>query len=525
MKKFLYLLIWALPVISNYACSDDTLEEIPSKESGSGIVTDSLYESYLGPWILSGRSIEDSTVRLKYNVTISEKVKGLTYNIYGWGSTKFGLSHPLEAQVQNDGSFTIKMGKVIGKYQDEKTRKEFSISPVWCSHKGSILFFENGITIQGQLRGNRILFKGTPPTGGLTYTVEAHGMMNMSEKSEMIIQHPTLQKIPKSAPYYSHNELISLQKSTREKSINITIFGDGYTEDYDFGENGRFITDAREAMESFFSIEPYTTFRDYFNVMAVATYSPERGCSNTGSGLKVNNTFCTAFEDILNGSMINCNHNQLLKKYKRYDFKKNNRYDIIILLANSDFYGGTAYMFFTNTMPNIAIVPVCRRNNAFGDILKHEAGGHAFGLLADEYVYENYRYIPDNEKKVKQRSMVEYDYGKNITFDYRTNELWNMFQAMASYPFVNYYEGALTYGRGVWRSERNSCMRNMYGRFSTVSREYIYRKIHEATGREYRLEDFIEYDKKNLDDYAVESRTAPNEDLPEPLKDCVFFMK
>ena len=60
---------------------------------------------------------------------------------------------------------------------------------------------------------------------------------------------------------------------------------------------------------------------------------------------------------------------------------------------------------------------------------------------------------------------------------------------------VGIYEGASGHGKGVWRSEYNSCMNNGIPYYNTVSREIIVKRIMQCAGEEYSFENFVANDK------------------------------
>lgn len=59
---------------------------------------------------------------------------------------------------------------------------------------------------------------------------------------------------------------------------------------------------------------------------------------------------------------------------------------LVVLVVNEDRYAGTRWMFSDGRA--LAICPNSRdtRSNYYKSIVNHEAGGHGFGRLADEYV-------------------------------------------------------------------------------------------------------------------------------------------
>ncbi|MDE6239589.1 MAG: fimbrillin family protein, partial [Muribaculaceae bacterium] len=76
---------------------------------------------------------------------------------------------------------------------------------------------------------------------------------------------------------YGEDEYITLQKATKGNNggINIVILGDGY--DAKEISSGSYLADMKEEIEYFFGIEPYTTYRDYFNVYTAFPLSTESG--------------------------------------------------------------------------------------------------------------------------------------------------------------------------------------------------------------------------------------------------------
>ena len=55
---------------------------------------------------------------------------------------------------------------------------------------------------------------------------------------------------------------------------------------------------------------------------------------------------------------------------------------------------------------------------------------------------------------------------------------------------VDVYEGACNHSRGVYRSEKNSCMNNYIPYYSSISRESIVRRIMKYAGENFSYEAF-----------------------------------
>ena len=69
-----------------------------------------------------------------------------------------------------------------------------------------------------------------------------------------------------------------------ENGFNLIFLGDGFTPDDLIAETGVFDLAVEEACEALFAVEPYKTYKEYFNVWSVACESKERGAGTSESG-------------------------------------------------------------------------------------------------------------------------------------------------------------------------------------------------------------------------------------------------
>ena len=76
---------------------------------------------------------------------------------------------------------------------------------------------------------------------------------------------------------YAEDEWLTLQKATKGNNggINIVILGDGY-EAKEIA-SGQYLKDMQDEVEYFFGIEPFKTYRDYFNIYTAFPVSTESG--------------------------------------------------------------------------------------------------------------------------------------------------------------------------------------------------------------------------------------------------------
>ena len=306
---------------------------------------------------------------------------------------------------------------------------------------------------------------------------------------------------------YGEDEWITLQKATKGNNggINIVLLGDGFSAK-DIA-SGKYLNDIKQEVEYFFGIEPYKTYRDYFNVYTAIPLSTESGVGtvNTIRYNRFNTTFTggvglkadyeEVFDYALGAPTVN---------------KGNLNQTLIIMVPNSTDYGGICQMWEDGSA--IAFCP----QSTYGypldtrGVIQHEAGGHGFGKLGDEYIYHN-AFIDacgcsccghvfefnaakslgwfDNLELTGKMHSVGWSH---LIFDDRYSDI------------VDIYEGGYMHNRGVFRSEPNSCMNNDIPYYSTISRESIVKRIKAYAGETYSFEDFVKNDKRDAG--IVESR-------------------
>lgn len=306
---------------------------------------------------------------------------------------------------------------------------------------------------------------------------------------------------------YGEDEWITLQKATKGNNggINIVLLGDGFSAK-DIA-SGKYLNDIKQEVEYFFGIEPYKTYRDYFNVYTAIPLSTESGVGtvNTIRYNRFNTTFTggvglkadydEVFDYALGAPTVN---------------KGNLNQTLIIMVPNSTDYGGICQMWEDGSA--IAFCP----QSTYGypldtrGVIQHEAGGHGFGKLGDEYIYHN-AFI-DACGCSCCGHVLEFNGAKSLGW-YDNLELtgkmhsvgWSHLIFDDRYSdIVDIYEGGYMHNRGVFRSEPNSCMNNDIPYYSTISRESIVKRIKAYAGETYSFEDFVKNDKRDAG--IVESR-------------------
>lgn len=296
---------------------------------------------------------------------------------------------------------------------------------------------------------------------------------------------------------YGHeeDEVIVLQEAARGKGVNVVILGEGY--DAKDISDGKLLADVNETMEDFFDIEPYRTYRDYFNVYTGIAVSPESGVGNANT--TVHNRFGTsATRGTLSGTA-----DEILKYACTMPSvsRDNLGQTLIIIVTNTSDYSGATRLFDDGT----AISYCPKRDDYypydFRGIVQHEAGGHGFGKLGDESVRHNAFVDACGCSCCAHAAEIAAAQAKgwymNISLTAREDAVpWSHLLENDKYRnLVGIYEGASGHGKGVWRSEYNSCMNNGVPYYNTVSREIIVKRIMQCAGEEYSFENFVANDK------------------------------
>ena len=140
----------------------------------------------------------------------------------------------------------------------------------------------------------------------------------------------------------------------------------------------------------------------------------------------------------------------------------------------------------------------------FQGLVHHEAGGHGFGKLADEYIYHN-AFVQACGclccgHVTEINAMKSCGFYENISLSGNMQEVpWSHLIFDPQYSnTVDVYEGAFYHSRGVFRSEPTSCMHNNIPYYNAISREAMVKRIMDYAGESYSFESFKALDKEAL---------------------------
>lgn len=293
---------------------------------------------------------------------------------------------------------------------------------------------------------------------------------------------------------YTHGDgdVITLQSATKGSGVNLVFMGDCF--DAKDIKEGKYLNGINEAVGYFFDVEPYKSYRDYFNVYAVVGVSPDSGVGtvNTIREAKFGTSYfkeglapdaATTFSYAMLAPINNDVSNSL-----------------VVMVVNTEEYAGMTYMWGDGSA--IALCPMSRDYYPydFRGLVQHEAGGHGFGKLGDEYILANafiQSCIIPSHKHVQEFEMAKsHGWYKNLSLSGNMYEVpWSHLIMHPTYSDrVDVYEGGFYHTRGVFRSEPNSCMNNNIPYYNAISRQAIVEYIKQHAGEPFTLDDFYAND-------------------------------
>ena len=153
--------------------------------------------------------------------------------------------------------------------------------------------------------------------------------------------------------------------------IDLAIVAEGYTRE----QMGKFYRDCQRVADALFAHEPFTTLKSRFNIVAVAAESLQNGPSVPHEGRWSSTPAGTHYDTFYTDRYL-----MTQDIHRLYDLLSGVPFEHIIVLVNSDTYGGGGiYNQLTVSTSD---------HFTFQQVLVHEFG-HAFAGLGDEYFYDD----------------------------------------------------------------------------------------------------------------------------------------
>lgn len=294
---------------------------------------------------------------------------------------------------------------------------------------------------------------------------------------------------------YGDGDVITNQTATVGNGVNIVFMGDCF--DAQDIATGKYLNGMNEAIEHFFAVEPYATYKDYFNVYTVFGLSPDSGMGtvNTIREAKFGSQYMLNEGVQTDGSV--CFEYACKTPTVTTD---NICQTPIVLIENSYEYNGVTQMWNDGSAIAMCPMSIDEYPYDFRGLVQHEAGGHAFGKLGDEYIYHN-QFITScgfcGDASIPVRHAHSLGWFQNLWLNGNMYDVpWSHLIFDEKYQnTVDIYEGGYMHTRGCFRSEPNSCMNNNIPYFSAISRQAIVERIMEYAEEEFSFEEWKAKDK------------------------------
>ena len=479
--------IQAIPTELFYRCSGiegvklhKNVEVIESKAFGDCFYINSIICEATNPPAINSTSFS-GVAKDNFTVEVPEPSVTLYKNASSWNEFKriaahidFSISRNLYRTLNTEHSKTFILRVPAGENWSVESKPDWvTVEPMSGTGKTDVTVTTNTLAKGAGNRSGEIKFLLNGKVYHSTMTVEQYDYQ------------------------YGDGDMITLQEASKGNGVNIVLLGDCF-DAKDISE-GKYLKAMQDAYGYFFDIEPYLTYKDYFNVYGVFGMSPDSGMGtvNTirearfGSQYTLNDGVAPNFETAFAAACLAPINDDVART-------------LIIMIENSAEYSGLCYMWGDGSA--VAVVPMSTDPAPydFRGLVHHEAGGHGFGKLADEYIYHN-AFIqsctcPCCEHVKELNAFKSYGFYDNIslTGDMQSVPWAHMIYDPQYSNTVDVYEGAFFHTRGVFRSEPTSCMHNNIPYYNAISREAMVKRIKKYAGETYSFEDFKANDKEAL---------------------------
>ena len=336
-----------------------------------------------------------------------------------------------------------------------------------------------------------------------------------------------------------HPETVEYLHQTKGSEKNVIgILADGFTED----ELDKFEVLAKNAVDYWFTVEPYKSYKEYFTVYLFRVASNQSGAGITdGSG-----NIVTAVDNYFGSRWGEKSYSDMkADPSKVQSYLKTHVPEILageltykdvpcVLLINDNRYGGICHAYSNGwcyaqvpyqyagrsikwSFPAVQAVNPMDDSEGYRDTTEeerdemgrhvgdwrntflHEFGGHGYARLTDEYWSTTTKYTEPGAIGGHSYA-VPYALNASGFYDavpWQADLLDNLDEWIArnpDYGRIGIWHGAQTSLYYRWRSEKTSCMIDNRPYFNTWSRILIVRRILEKAGEEFDMQSFIDKD-------------------------------
>ena len=337
-------------------------------------------------------------------------------------------------------------------------------------------------------------------------------------------------------------DVVKYKISEKTKPVNLCVLSEGFTAD----QRESFENLAKSGIDFLFSVDPYKSLSEYFNVYLMWAPSQDAGASITDG----NGTVTTARNTAFGAKWGESSYDAMIADSEAvFDFVSTRCPEIVrgeatiaevpvLLIINDSRNGGRAISYsngqtyclvpYTDNggtlswgFPNIAPTtdePVTNPQSQYywvtdqdraemgistgnwHNTLLHEFGGHSIGRLADEYWKDDRLSYPSGQGSVERHSWAV-PFGLNVSGYYTTVPWQDLLDMQSSlvlnnvlYGRIGKYQGGEVYIFNRWRSEKISCMIDNRAYFSAWQRVLIAKRIVELAGETFSLSGYMAID-------------------------------
>lgn len=307
-----------------------------------------------------------------------------------------------------------------------------------------------------------------------------------------------------STDFSKDGDVIVLQNHAKGTGIKLVLMGDLFV-DTDMEDGGVYETAMRKTMEGYFSIEPFKSLRDYFDVVTIKAVSKHDWMSGE-----------SAFETTNQPGMGAQENKEKCVEYAQKALGVDELRDVAIVLLLKNYPAGHCVREISDSgITSFACVGY-EYNDAPGEFeesLYWVANGFGFGLLGEEYIIDNAK-VPENIIQNYKDWYSLYGCYANVDFTSDPNQVrWSHFINDPRYSDeeIGIYEGA-KWAYGIYRPTEYSVMREsingfcVINQFNAPSREAIYKRAMELAYGDswtYDYEEFVKFDAQGHADFVA----------------------
>ena len=323
-----------------------------------------------------------------------------------------------------------------------------------------------------------------------------------------------LESLYESSDYSEDGRIITIQEHSKGNGIPLVFVGDAFSD--------RMISDGsyekwmRSLSADFFDIEPLQSFKEYFDIYTVVAVSKNETIGKD-----------TAFDVTINDYFYDYSSDRVTEYVKKIDCFEGKTDNVTVVLFIPDKVNRRlkADLFSSNgyAIAQISIYDDWNRKK----ILQHEACGHAFGKLGDEYGNSNTESVfnEDLHEQLDER----HERGVFLNLDWRSDLeqiVWKDFINNPDYSHeeLGAYAGGWGYSKGIYHPTESSTycmMRKNQGEFNAPSRWVIYKRIKTLAGEDYSFDEFLEYDRINT--HVMTSAHEARNNTISPEVSCAYY--